>query len=84
MREYNMEKVFNELSSKVKTLNFRLAKTDKLIEESDKEAWNRHKLSIDNIVSMVNNLKEVVKQEKCEEQVQEWGVEVEKILSVAD
>ena len=84
MREYNMEKVFDELSSKVKTLNFRLAKTDKLTEESDKEAWNRHKLSIDNIVSMVNNLKEVVEEEKCEEQVQEWGVEVEKNLSVAD
>ena len=59
-----MEKAIADLSSKVKTLNFRLAKTDKLIEESDKEPLNRHKLSIDNIVSTVNNLKETIEEEK--------------------
>ena len=84
-----MEKAIADLSSKVKTLNFRLAKTDKLIEESDKEALNRHKLSIDNIVSTVNNLKETIEEEKfakgeSEEQVQEWSAEVEKNLSLAD
>lgn len=57
-----MEKAIAELSSKVKILNFRLAKTDKLIEKS--EALNRHKLSMDNIVSTVNSLKETVEEEK--------------------
>ena len=84
-----MEKAIADLSGKVKTLNSPLAKTDKLIEESDQEALNRHKLSIDNSVSTVNNLKETIEEEKfakgeSEEQVQEWSTEVEKNLSLAD
>ena len=64
-----MEKAIAEMSSKVKILNFRLAKTDKLIEESDNEALNG---------SRVNSLKEAVEEEKItkgesEEQVQERG-----------
>ena len=81
-----MEKAIADRSSKVKTLNFRLAKTDEIIEKSDKEALNRHILSIDNIVSTVNNLKETVEEEKfakgdSEEQMREWSAEVEKNLS---
>ena len=75
-----MEKAIADLSSKVKT--------DKLIEESDNEALNRHKLSIDNIVSTVNNPKETIEEKfakgESEEQVQEWSAEVEKNLSLAD
>ena len=59
-----MEKTIAELNSLVKIFNFRLAKTDKLIEESDNKALSRHKLLIDNIVSTVNSLKETFEEEK--------------------
>ena len=73
-----MEKTIAELNSWVKIFNFRLAKTNKLIEESDNKALSRHKLLIDNIVSTVNSLNETFEEEKVskgesEEQVQERG-----------
>ena len=84
-----MEKAIAELSSKIKILNFRLAKTDELIEKSDKEALTRHKASIDNSTSTVNTLKETVEEKKfakgeTEENVQEWSAEIETNLAEAD
>ena len=84
-----MEKTIADLSGKIKILNFRLAKTHEIIERSDKEALKRHKASIDNSTSTVNTLKETVKEKKIakgetEENVREWGTEIETILSEAD
>jgi hypothetical protein len=57
-----MEKSIAQLSSKIKILNFRLVKTDELVEKSDKEALMRHKALIDNTTAMVNTLKEAVEE----------------------
>ena len=84
-----MEKAIADLSGKIKILNFRLAKTDEIIERSDKEALKRHKASIDNSTSTVNTLKETVEEKKIakgetEENVREWGAEIETNLAEAD
>ena len=84
-----MEKAIADLSGRIKILNFRLAKTDEIIERSDKEALKRHKASIDNSTSTVNTLKETVEEKKIakgetEENVREWGAEIETNLAEAD
>ena len=79
-----MEKAIADLSGKIKILNFRLAKTDEIIERSDKEALKRHKASIDNSTSTVNTLKETIAKGETEENVREWGAEIETNLAEAD
>ena len=84
-----MEKAIAELNSKIKTLSFRLGKTDEIIEKSDEEALKRHKTSITNITSMVDTLKEAVEEKKIakgesEETVREWSTEIGTKLVEAD
>jgi hypothetical protein len=56
-----MERQIAELSSKIKTLNFRRTKTSEILE---KQASERQKQSIINISKAVNELKETSKKKK--------------------
>ena len=84
-----MEKMISELNGKLKTLRFRINKTDEIIDKHDKEASERHQASIANITSAVNTLKESIEEKKfskgeTEEQVTEWGADAESMLAEAD
>ena len=84
-----MEKQLTELNAKLKTLHFRVKKTDEIIERNDREAAERQKTSLDNITEVVNELKETIEEKKFakgedEESVQEWATEIEKSLALAD
>ena len=73
-----MEKLISELNAKLKTLSFRIKKTDEIIAKSDKEALERHKVSVANITEAVNAQKEIIEEKKfskgeTEENVSEWG-----------
>ena len=84
-----MEKLISELNAKLKTLSFRIKKTDEIIAKSDKEALERHKVSVANITEAVNAQKEIIEEKKfskeeTEENVSEWGAEAEALLAEAD
>ena len=73
----------------MKTLHFRVKKTDEIIKRNDREAAERQKTSLDNITEVVNELKETIEEKKFakgedEESVQEWATEIEKSLALAD
>ena len=81
--------MISELNGKLKTLRFRINKTEEIINKHDKEASERHQASIANIASAVNTLKESIEEKKfskgeTEEQVIEWGAEAESMLAEAD
>ena len=80
-----MGKAIAELNSKIKTLSFRLGKTDEIIEKSDEEALKRHKTSITNITSMVDTLKEAVEGKKFAEfTVREWSTISAYVMSILE
>ena len=81
--------MISELNGKLKTLRFRINKTDEIIDKHDKEVSERHQASIANITSAVNTLKESIEEKKfskgeTEEQVTEWGADAESMLAEAD
>ena len=53
-----------DLKSKIRTLKFRMGKSDGVIAKRDKEALERQRLSVSTISTMVNTLKETLKR-KC-------------------
>ena len=59
-----MERQIAELSSKIKTLNFRRTKTSEILEKQDRQASERQKQSIINISKAVNELKETIEEKK--------------------
>ena len=84
-----MEKMISELNAKLKTLNFRIKKTDEIIAKCDKEALERHKASVANVAEAVNTQKETVEENKfskgeSEEDVSKWGAKAEALLAEAD
>lgn len=84
-----MEKTLEDLSSKLKTLKFRVGETNEVIGKHDKEALVRQRLSVTTISTMVNTLKENIEETmfakgETEEQVNEWAKETEGCLAEAD
>jgi hypothetical protein len=74
---------------KVKALQFRVSKTDEALHKNDREACLRQKASIVSISKVVIELKENIEERKfskgeTEEQVAEWGREIEQDLSKTD
>ena len=59
-----MEKLLEDLDGKLKTLKYRMSKSDDSITKQDKETLERQRLSVSAISTMVNTLKETI-EEKC-------------------
>ncbi|CAB4034010.1 Hypothetical predicted protein, partial [Paramuricea clavata] len=84
-----MERQIAELSSKIKTLNFRRTKTSEILEKQDRQASERQKQSIINISKAVNELKETIEEKKItkgedEGAIAEWSKLYESELEKAD
>ena len=85
----NMETQIADLNGKIKTLSFRLKKTDEILKKDDRKASERHRTSLETMVTAVNALKESIEEKKFvngedEESVQEWSSGIEEIVNQAD
>ena len=84
-----MEKQLTELGHKIKTLNFRVDKTDDTLAKQDRQALERQQASIASIVEAVNTLKETIEEKKFVKgedagEIAKWSSEVERHLERAD
>ncbi|CAB3986224.1 Hypothetical predicted protein [Paramuricea clavata] len=84
-----MKRQIAELSSKIKTLNFRRTKTSEILEKQDLQASEPKKQSIINISKAVNELKETIEEKKFakgadEGAIAEWSKLYESELEKAD
>ena len=55
-----MGKMISELTGKLKTLSYRIKKTNEIIPKGDKEALERYQASIANITEAVSTQKESI------------------------
>lgn len=83
------EKQLADLESKIKTLKFRLHKTDEVISKGDRQASERQLASITGTVTAVNELKEAIEEKKfgkgeSEEDVRQWSATIDGELQRAD
>ena len=79
-----MEKQQTELNGKIKTLSFRVKKTDEILQKDDRVALERQKTSLESMVTAVNTLKESIEEKKFakgeeEEKVQEWAADKQQL-----
>ena len=84
-----MEKLLEDLDGKLKTLKYRMSKSDDSITKQDKETLERQRLSVSAISTMVNTLKETIEEKmflqgKDEEEVKIWAATPETMLTEAD
>ena len=86
-----MEKQIAVLGNKIKTLNFRLDRTEEIIGKRDRQALERQLGSIATIVDAVNSLKEEIEEKKFakgegedEEDITSWSRDFEQHLEHAD
>ena len=84
-----VEKQLTDLGNKIKTLKFRLSKTDEVIAKRDRQALERHKASITTIVEAVDELKDTIEEKKfakgeSEEDIAAWSQGIEKEVERAD
>lgn len=85
----SMGKEKAELDAKIKTLNFRVKKTDKVLQKDDRAALERHRASLDSVVTAVMTLKESIEEQmfaegKDDQAVQEWAEEFEESVDAGD
>ena len=85
----NMEKALEELAKRLKTLKFRMGKTNDIIAKYYKEALERQRLSVTTSSTMVNVSKETIEEMvfakgDSEEDIKTWAEESETLLSEAD
>ena len=85
----NMDKLLNDLASKVKALRFRQGKTEEVLAKHDREASERQRESIVNVAIAINTLKEAIEEKKfgkgeSEEDVAAWAKDFEGELAKAD
>ena len=85
----NMETKIADLNGKIKTLSFRLKKTDEVLKKDDRKASERHRTSLETMVTAVNALKESIEEKKFvngedEESVQAWSIGIEDVVNQAD
>ena len=84
-----MEKELAELNAKIKTLSFRVKKTSEILQKDDRAALERHRASLESVVTAVVTLKESLEEKKFaqgedEQTVQEWAEEFEESVDEAD
>ena len=84
-----MEKQIAELNGKIKTLASGVNKTDEILQKDDRVALERHKTSLESMVTAVNDLKESIEEKKFskgedEETVQKWAADVVEAVDEAD
>ena len=84
-----MENEEAELNTKIKTLKFRLQKTDEILQKDDRAALEKHRASFESVVTAVTTLKESIEEKKFaegedEQAVQEWAEEFEESVDEAD
>ena len=85
----SMGKEKAELDAKIKTLNFRVKKTDKVLQKDDRAALERHRASLESVVTAVMTLKESIEEQmfaegKDDQAVQEWAEEFEESVDAGD
>ena len=59
-----MEKEKAELKAKIKTLRFRVKKPDEILQKDDRVALERHRASLESVVTAVTTLKESIEDTK--------------------
>ena len=59
----SMGKEKAELDAKIKTLNFRVKKTDEVLQKDDRTALERHRASLESVVTAVTTLKESIEEQ---------------------
>ena len=84
-----MEKKLAELTGKLKALSFTLGKTEDVIAKENREVTERQGTSITTMIRAVNNLKELILEQKfaegqTDDEVAAWGEEIEDRLVEAD
>ena len=84
-----MERLVTELGNKIKTLDFRVAKTGAILAKQDRQALERLQSSIPSIVEAVCTLKEMIEEKKfaksdTAETVATWNSEIQPHLEKAD
>ncbi|PFX12136.1 hypothetical protein AWC38_SpisGene23954 [Stylophora pistillata] len=84
-----MEKEEAELNAKIKTLKFWVKKTDEILQKDNRAALERHRTSLEIVVTAVTTLKESIEEKKFaegedEQAVQEWAEEFEESVDEAD
>ena len=60
----SMVREITDLGNNIKTLKFRLDKTDEVIARRDRQALERHKTSTTSIVEAVDELKDTIEEKK--------------------
>ena len=71
-------------------MNFRVKKTDEILQRDDRVALERQKTSLEGMVTAVNTLKESIEEKKQfakgedEEKVQKWAADVEAAVDEVD
>ena len=78
-----------DLNWKIKTLSFRVKKTDEVLKKDDLKASERHRTSPETMVTAVNTLKESIEEKKFvnredEESFQKWASRIEEVVNQAD
>ena len=81
-----MGKRIAELEGKVKTLNFRLKKTGDVLKKDDRTAFERHKVSVEALMTTVVRWKECIEEQKFtnggeDETVKEWADEIKRVVN---
>ena len=84
-----MDKQLADLDGKIRTLNFRVKKTDEILQKDDRVALERHKTLLESMATAVTTLKESIEEKKftegeMEEKIQEWAADVEAAVDEAD
>ncbi|PFX26524.1 hypothetical protein AWC38_SpisGene8801 [Stylophora pistillata] len=84
-----MEKEVADLNANIKTLRFRVKKTDEILQKDYRAALERHRTSLESVVTAVTTLKVSIEEKKFaegedEQAVQEWAEEFEESVDEAD
>jgi len=84
-----MEKELAELNAKIKTLSLRVKKTNEVLQKDDRAALERHRASLESVVTAVATLTESLEEKKFakgedEQTVQEGAEEFEESVDEAD
>ena len=85
-----MDKKNAQLQSKLKTSNFRWKKTRDVLKKDDRTLFERHRVSVEALVTTVGKLKESIEEQKFtngeedDEAVQEWADEIEQVINEGD
>ena len=81
-----VDKQIAELEGKLKTLNFRLKKTGDVLKKDDRTAFERHKVSVEALMTTVVRWKECIEEQKFtnggeDETVKEWADEIKRVVN---